>query len=184
MTSPRIITIFCSKLTLQGEDQWQVAESCNQLQFHHLHLINNYPQPQHKTCFSAIYHCVIFVIHLHYFFSFTSDYEPTPAPTAPAWQGRSIGTSKLRLVEFSAFLEQQRDPDSVSASDRKCGLHSSSPKYSWSLSQTNVTGILPKKTQKTTVHQSLTVLQKRYLNCSFQLSRINNIQMCAALNFL
>uniref|UniRef100_A0A8C7Y1D6 TEA domain family member 1b n=1 Tax=Oryzias sinensis TaxID=183150 RepID=A0A8C7Y1D6_9TELE len=31
---------------------------------------------------------------------------------APAWQGRSIGTSKLRLVEFSAFLEQQRDPDS------------------------------------------------------------------------
>uniref|UniRef100_A0A673CPK2 TEA domain transcription factor 1 n=1 Tax=Sphaeramia orbicularis TaxID=375764 RepID=A0A673CPK2_9TELE len=37
---------------------------------------------------------------------------PTQAPTAPAWQGRSIGTSKLRLVEFSAFLEQQRDPDS------------------------------------------------------------------------
>uniref|UniRef100_A0A3P8N8P5 TEA domain-containing protein n=1 Tax=Astatotilapia calliptera TaxID=8154 RepID=A0A3P8N8P5_ASTCA len=43
-----------------------------------------------------------------------SSFEPTaaPAPTAPAWQGRSIGTSKLRLVEFSAFLEQQRDPDS------------------------------------------------------------------------
>uniref|UniRef100_A0A8P4G1U4 TEA domain family member 1b n=1 Tax=Dicentrarchus labrax TaxID=13489 RepID=A0A8P4G1U4_DICLA len=43
-----------------------------------------------------------------------SSYEATaaPAPTAPAWQGRSIGTSKLRLVEFSAFLEQQRDPDS------------------------------------------------------------------------
>uniref|UniRef100_A0A668A101 TEA domain transcription factor 1 n=1 Tax=Myripristis murdjan TaxID=586833 RepID=A0A668A101_9TELE len=40
--------------------------------------------------------------------------KPTAAqaPTAPAWQGRSIGTSKLRLVEFSAFLEQQRDPDS------------------------------------------------------------------------
>ncbi|XP_037605062.1 transcriptional enhancer factor TEF-1 isoform X4 [Sebastes umbrosus] len=43
-----------------------------------------------------------------------SSYETTaaPGPTAPAWQGRSIGTSKLRLVEFSAFLEQQRDPDS------------------------------------------------------------------------
>ncbi|XP_053721062.1 transcriptional enhancer factor TEF-1 isoform X6 [Synchiropus splendidus] len=43
-----------------------------------------------------------------------TSYEPTAAatPTAPAWQGRSIGTSKLRLVEFSAFLEQQRDPDS------------------------------------------------------------------------
>ncbi|CAB1322848.1 unnamed protein product [Coregonus sp. 'balchen'] len=40
-----------------------------------------------------------------------SAYEP-PTPTAPAWQGRSIGTTKLRLVEFSAFLEQQRDPDS------------------------------------------------------------------------
>ncbi|XP_074522203.1 transcriptional enhancer factor TEF-1 isoform X6 [Halichoeres trimaculatus] len=43
-----------------------------------------------------------------------SSYEPTAAaaPTAPAWQGRSIGTSKLRLVEFSAFLEQQRDLES------------------------------------------------------------------------
>uniref|UniRef100_A0A8C1R5F8 TEA domain family member 1b n=1 Tax=Cyprinus carpio TaxID=7962 RepID=A0A8C1R5F8_CYPCA len=43
-----------------------------------------------------------------------SSYEPptVPAPTMPAWQGRSIGTSKLRLVEFSAFLEHQRDPDS------------------------------------------------------------------------
>ncbi|XP_054892699.1 transcriptional enhancer factor TEF-1 isoform X5 [Poeciliopsis prolifica] len=42
-----------------------------------------------------------------------SSYESAtaPAPTAPAWQGRSIGTSKLRLVEFSAFLEQQRDQD-------------------------------------------------------------------------
>ncbi|XP_077309719.1 transcriptional enhancer factor TEF-1 isoform X3 [Lithobates pipiens] len=34
-----------------------------------------------------------------------------PASSVPAWQGRSIGTTKLRLVEFSAFLEQQRDPD-------------------------------------------------------------------------
>uniref|UniRef100_A0A7N6BTB4 TEA domain-containing protein n=1 Tax=Anabas testudineus TaxID=64144 RepID=A0A7N6BTB4_ANATE len=50
-----------------------------------------------------------------------SSYEPTaaPAPTAPAWQGRSIGTSKLRLVEFSAFLEQQRDPDSA---DLNCNI--------------------------------------------------------------
>uniref|UniRef100_A0AAV2LU62 TEA domain-containing protein n=1 Tax=Knipowitschia caucasica TaxID=637954 RepID=A0AAV2LU62_KNICA len=42
-----------------------------------------------------------------------SGYEPlgVQAPAA-AWQGRSIGTSKLRLVEFSAFLEQKRDPDS------------------------------------------------------------------------
>ncbi|TRY89830.1 hypothetical protein DNTS_026119 [Danionella cerebrum] len=40
-------------------------------------------------------------------------YEPaTPLAAAmPAWHGRSIGTSKLRLVEFSSFLENQRDPD-------------------------------------------------------------------------
>lgn len=38
---------------------------------------------------------------------------------APPWQGRSIAGPKLRLVEFSAFLEQQRDPDSVST---KCPL--------------------------------------------------------------
>ncbi|XP_059578675.1 transcriptional enhancer factor TEF-1 isoform X4 [Alligator mississippiensis] len=43
-----------------------------------------------------------------------SGFEPAsaPAPSVPAWQGRSIGTTKLRLVEFSAFLEQQRDPES------------------------------------------------------------------------
>lgn len=34
--------------------------------------------------------------------------------TLPPWQGRSIAGPKLRLVEFSAFLEHQRDPDSVS----------------------------------------------------------------------
>ena len=32
-------------------------------------------------------------------------------PTTPAWQGRSIATHKLRLVEFSAYVEQQRDPE-------------------------------------------------------------------------
>ena len=29
----------------------------------------------------------------------------------PAWQGRSIGTHKLRLLEYSAYVEQQRDAD-------------------------------------------------------------------------
>uniref|UniRef100_A0A8C2RZG3 TEA domain transcription factor 1 n=1 Tax=Capra hircus TaxID=9925 RepID=A0A8C2RZG3_CAPHI len=48
-------------------------------------------------------------------------FEPAsaPAPSVPAWQGRSIGTTKLRLVEFSAFLEQQRDPDSA---DLNCNI--------------------------------------------------------------
>jgi len=35
----------------------------------------------------------------------------TPTP-APAWQGRSIGNSKLRLLEFSAYVEQPRDSES------------------------------------------------------------------------
>ncbi|XP_041113102.1 transcriptional enhancer factor TEF-3-like [Polyodon spathula] len=33
------------------------------------------------------------------------------SPSAPPWQGRSIASSKFRMLEFSAFLEQQRDPD-------------------------------------------------------------------------
>lgn len=39
--------------------------------------------------------------------------QPAPAPsvTVPPWEGRSIATQKLRLVEFSAFMESQRDPD-------------------------------------------------------------------------
>ncbi|KAK8749089.1 hypothetical protein OTU49_015668 [Cherax quadricarinatus] len=39
--------------------------------------------------------------------------QPAAAPsvTVPPWEGRSIATQKLRLVEFSAFMESQRDPD-------------------------------------------------------------------------
>lgn len=33
------------------------------------------------------------------------------APPPPPWEGRAIATHKLRLVEFSAFMEQQREPD-------------------------------------------------------------------------
>ncbi|KAJ1526009.1 hypothetical protein ONE63_009185 [Megalurothrips usitatus] len=35
------------------------------------------------------------------------------AAPPPAWEGRAIATHKLRLVEFSAFMEQQRDADNV-----------------------------------------------------------------------
>uniref|UniRef100_A0A8C1YJV4 TEA domain family member 1a n=1 Tax=Cyprinus carpio TaxID=7962 RepID=A0A8C1YJV4_CYPCA len=41
------------------------------------------------------------------------------AAAVPAWHGRSISTSKLRLVEFSSFLEHQRDPDSA---DLNCNI--------------------------------------------------------------
>jgi transcriptional enhancer factor len=32
-------------------------------------------------------------------------------PAAPAWLGRSIATQKLRILEHSAFVDQQRDQD-------------------------------------------------------------------------
>lgn len=49
---------------------------------------------------------------------FESPAGPTPspsAPPAPPWQGRSVASSKLWMLEFSAFLEQQQDPDTVGA---------------------------------------------------------------------
>uniref|UniRef100_A0A672HQL7 TEA domain transcription factor 4 n=1 Tax=Salarias fasciatus TaxID=181472 RepID=A0A672HQL7_SALFA len=33
------------------------------------------------------------------------------SPGAPPWQGRSIASPKLRMLEFSAFLEQPQDPE-------------------------------------------------------------------------
>ena len=38
----------------------------------------------------------------------------TAGVVGPPWEGRSIATHKLRLIEFSAFVEAQRDPDTVS----------------------------------------------------------------------
>ncbi|XP_041604144.1 transcriptional enhancer factor TEF-5 [Vulpes lagopus] len=48
-----------------------------------------------------------------------SSYEPlTPLPpaaaSAPVWQDRTIASSRLRLLEYSAFMEVQRDPDTYS----------------------------------------------------------------------
>ncbi|KAG8567915.1 hypothetical protein GDO81_013830 [Engystomops pustulosus] len=59
-------------------------------------------------------------------------YNASPAslsPTGPAWQGRSIGTPKLRLVEFMAFMEQQGEPD---AYNKHLYVHisQSNPSYS------------------------------------------------------
>lgn len=33
---------------------------------------------------------------------------PAAPPVAPSWQGRAIATHKLRLLEFSAYVDQQR----------------------------------------------------------------------------
>lgn len=35
------------------------------------------------------------------------------AASVPAWQDRTIASSRLRLLEYSAFMEVQRDPDTV-----------------------------------------------------------------------
>ena len=40
---------------------------------------------------------------------------PPPAPSPPAWQARALGTARLQLVEFSAFVEPPDAADSVSA---------------------------------------------------------------------
>lgn len=47
---------------------------------------------------------------------------PPPAPTAtavPVWQDRTIASSKLRMLEYSAFMEVQRDPDNVSENSQQ-----------------------------------------------------------------
>ncbi|KAL4701700.1 hypothetical protein H8959_015704 [Pygathrix nigripes] len=51
------------------------------------------------------------------------------APPAPPWQGRSVASSKLWMLEFSAFLEQQQDPDTY---NKHLFVHigQSSPSYS------------------------------------------------------
>ncbi|XP_054640858.1 TEA domain family member 3 b isoform X3 [Dunckerocampus dactyliophorus] len=47
-------------------------------------------------------------------------YEPLAPPSAPSatavpvWQDRTIASSKLRMLEYSAFMEVQRDPDTYS----------------------------------------------------------------------
>ncbi|XP_048473455.1 transcriptional enhancer factor TEF-1-like isoform X1 [Rhincodon typus] len=55
-----------------------------------------------------------------------------PASCHAAWQGRCIGTTKIRLVEFSAFMEQQRDQDTY---NKHLFVHigQSSPSYNEAL---------------------------------------------------
>ncbi|XP_026055068.1 transcriptional enhancer factor TEF-5-like isoform X4 [Carassius auratus] len=45
-----------------------------------------------------------------------SSYEQLPpsASAMPVWQDRTIASSKLRMLEYSAFMELQRDPDTYS----------------------------------------------------------------------
>ena len=57
---------------------------------------------------------------LHAGFESPAGPAPSPsAPPAPPWQGRSVASSKLWMLEFSAFLERQQDPDTVGPSLRQ-----------------------------------------------------------------
>lgn len=38
---------------------------------------------------------------------------PPAAASVPVWQDRTIASSRLRLLEYSAFMEVQQDPDTV-----------------------------------------------------------------------
>ncbi|KAK5867940.1 hypothetical protein PBY51_012393 [Eleginops maclovinus] len=61
-----------------------------------------------------------------------SGYEPPAAAQThrePAWHGRSIGTTKLRLVEFSSFLETQRDQEAYNK-HLFVNISQSNPSYS------------------------------------------------------
>ena len=39
---------------------------------------------------------------------------PPSATAVPVWQDRTIASSKLRMLEYLAFMEVQRDPENVS----------------------------------------------------------------------
>uniref|UniRef100_A0A2I3TU43 Transcriptional enhancer factor TEF-4 n=1 Tax=Pan troglodytes TaxID=9598 RepID=A0A2I3TU43_PANTR len=45
---------------------------------------------------------------------------PPPTPSPPAWQARALGTARLQLVEFSAFVEP---PDAVDSYQRHLFVH-------------------------------------------------------------
>lgn len=51
----------------------------------------------------------------YFWFQCFAGYEPLPPhrPAAPVWQDRTIASAKLRLLEYSAFIERQRDRETV-----------------------------------------------------------------------
>lgn len=63
--------------------------------------------------------CTAQLVFLFEVSSLSVGYEPmaTPLPPAatavPVWQDRTIASTKLRMLEYSAFMEVQRDPDTV-----------------------------------------------------------------------
>lgn len=84
---------------------------------------------QRNSCNIATFSIAVFYIvalkpHIYALTALSSaGYESTAglsmSPGAPPWQGRSIASSKLRMLEFSAFLEQPQDPEAVSRRDKR-----------------------------------------------------------------
>lgn len=77
---------------------------------------------------SVLISCSVALILFHLHISlcvFCPGYEslappPPPGATAvPVWQDRTIASSKLRMLEYSAFMEVQRDPDTVSSGSQE-----------------------------------------------------------------
>lgn len=46
---------------------------------------------------------------------------PPTASAVPVWQDRTIASAKLRLLEYSAFMEVPRDAETVTVLDRRLG---------------------------------------------------------------
>lgn len=62
-------------------------------------------------------------------FKCLAGYEPLPPPrpaaiAAPVWQDRTIASAKLRLLEYSAFMEIQRDREMVKTPRHSCNATS------------------------------------------------------------
>lgn len=58
-------------------------------------------------------------INPHIPVSATAQVSPSGGSGIEAWEGRSIAGPKLRLCDFSAFLEQQRDSETVREMESK-----------------------------------------------------------------
>uniref|UniRef100_A0A673BDU3 TEA domain-containing protein n=1 Tax=Sphaeramia orbicularis TaxID=375764 RepID=A0A673BDU3_9TELE len=102
MSSAQIIspTAFQNKMALQGLSRWCItclSPSC----LSRLSSIKPFSQQSYTMQASGP--------------TPITGYESTAglsmSPGAPPWQGRSIASSKLRMLEFSAFLEQPQDPE-------------------------------------------------------------------------
>uniref|UniRef100_A0A8C6VV34 TEA domain transcription factor 4 n=1 Tax=Nothobranchius furzeri TaxID=105023 RepID=A0A8C6VV34_NOTFU len=105
MSSAQIIspTAFQNKMALQGLSRPAYPTTGGVSPVHHASHTNIKPFSQQSYAMQASGPVPI------------TGYESTPglsmSPGGPPWQGRSIASSKLRMLEFSAFLEHPQDSE-------------------------------------------------------------------------